>query len=71
MEPASDVLTVVEVAHRLGLSAASVYRAIERGDLPTLHFGRRCVGPRPAFEEMMRTGRQPQREAGHESRSAS
>ena len=29
MEAKSDVLTVVEVAKRLGLSQASVYRAIE------------------------------------------
>ena len=57
MEP--DVLRVKDAAKRLGLGRIATYRAIKRGEIPVLKFGRRIVVPVPMLEEMLRTGRVP------------
>lgn len=38
-------LTVEQAAEVLGISRRSAYRAVERGDLPTLRLGRRLLVP--------------------------
>lgn len=49
----STVLTVDEVAVILRIGRISAYQAIERGEIPSLRFGRRIVVPRAAFEQML------------------
>ena len=51
-----DALSIADVASRLGISLATAYRAARAGEIPALRFGNRYVVPRPAFEEMLRTG---------------
>ena len=46
-------LTVDEAAQALGISRASAYKAVERGEIPTLRLGKRLVVPRTKFEEML------------------
>jgi len=62
MEP--DVLRVKDAAKRLGLGRIAAYRAIKRGEIPVLKFGRRIVVPVPMLEEMLRTGKVPQTQGG-------
>lgn len=38
-------LSVEQAAEVLGISRRSAYRAVERGDLPTLRLGRRLLVP--------------------------
>lgn len=45
-QPAPLVYRVAEVARLLQISEATVYRRIERGDIPALHFGRSVRVPR-------------------------
>ena len=51
-----DVLTIKEVSRRLGVSAATAYRAAARNEFPVMKLGRRLVIPRPAFERWLETG---------------
>ena len=46
-------LTVEEAAMLLGISRASAYAAVQRGEIPTLKIGRRLIVPRAAFEKML------------------
>ena len=48
------VLTVDQVAHRLGVSRDTVYRAAKRGEVPSIRVGRRLLVPADAFERLMR-----------------
>lgn len=47
------VLTVKEVAKQLGLGINQTYAACERGQIPSIRFGRRWVIPKPAFEKWL------------------
>lgn len=46
------VLTVAEVAERLGISSDLAYDLVARGELPSLRLGRRIVNPRLALQEL-------------------
>ena len=45
MSTTRETRTVVEAARMLGLSAASAYRAIERGEIPSIRIGGRILVP--------------------------
>lgn len=47
------VLTVKEVAKQLGLGINQTYAACERGQIPSMRFGRRWVIPQSAFEKWL------------------
>lgn len=47
------VFSVPEAAQRIGLSKASAYAAIKRGEIPSIRIGRRLVVPRDAFDRML------------------
>ena len=47
------VLTVKEVAKQLGLGINQTYAACERGQIPSMRFGRRWVIPASAFEKWL------------------
>lgn len=47
------VLTVKEVAKQLGLGINQTYAACERGQIPSIRFGRRWVIPASAFEKWL------------------
>jgi excisionase family DNA binding protein len=44
--PGRLVLTVTEAAELLGISRAFAYELVARGELPSIHLGRRVVVPR-------------------------
>ena len=48
------VMSVEAAGKMCGLSRASAYEAIKRGELPHLRFGRRIVCPRAQIEAMLR-----------------
>jgi len=43
-----------EVARQLGVSRDSVTRAIQRGEIKPIHFGRRVLIPRSELERLLR-----------------
>ena len=47
------VLTVREVAQKLGLAAATVYRAARRGEIPSIYVGRRILIPAARLERFL------------------
>ena len=52
----SDTLTVREVHERLGrsrIARGSLYRAIGRGDLPSVRLGKRILVPVDAFRDWL------------------
>ena len=51
--PKPRVLTVEEAGRLLRLGRSSVYRAIERGEIPALRIGRRLVVPLALLEQML------------------
>lgn len=51
LEPA--VLKVAAVAKLLGLGRDAAYGAIQRGEIPSLRFGRRIVVPRAALQRLL------------------
>lgn len=53
------VLTVKEVAKQLGLGINQTYAACERGQIPSMRFGRRWVIPASAFEKWLLESNQP------------
>ena len=53
------VLTVKEVAKQLGLGINQTYAACERGQIPSIRFGRRWVIPASAFEQWLLESNQP------------
>ena len=53
------VLTVKEVAQQLGLGINQTYAACERGQIPSIRFGRRWVIPASAFEKWLLESNQP------------
>lgn len=46
----SEVISVREIAARLGLDRKTVYAAAERGELPARRLGRKWIIARVAFE---------------------
>ena len=53
------VLTVKEGAKQLGLGINQTYAACERGQIPSIRFGRRWVIPASAFEKWLLESNQP------------
>ena len=53
------VLTVNEVAKLLGLSRASAYQGVARGEIPSIRVGRRILVPRQALERMLEGNSKP------------
>ena len=49
----TQVFTVQEAGQRLGLGRVSAYRAVRRGEIPVLRFGRRLVVPKRAIERLL------------------
>jgi excisionase family DNA binding protein len=47
------VLSVTEAAELLGISRAFAYELVARGELPSIHLGRRVVVPRVALYAML------------------
>jgi excisionase family DNA binding protein len=56
---AADVITLEEVAARLGIGRNQAYEAVQAGKIPALRFGRRWLIPRATFDRML-TGEAPQ-----------
>jgi excisionase family DNA binding protein len=50
---ASDMVTVDDVAARLGIGRNQAYEAVQQGKIPALRFGRRWLIPRAAFDRML------------------
>ena len=50
----SEVVPTPEIARRLNSSERTAQRAISRGDIPSVQFGRRKVVLRAVFEHFMR-----------------
>jgi excisionase family DNA binding protein len=50
---ASDMLSVEDVAMRLGIGRNQAYEAVQQGKIPSLRFGRRYLIPRAAFDRML------------------
>ena len=46
-------LSVIEAAELCGIGRSAAYRAVHRGDLPTLRFGRRYRVPTAPLLEML------------------
>jgi Helix-turn-helix domain len=44
---------VPEVAKILGISEWAAWEAVNRGDIPTVRIGRRCIVPRIAVERLL------------------
>jgi excisionase family DNA binding protein len=49
----ADVLTVEDVAGRLGIGRNQAYALVQLGQIPALRFGRRWLIPRVAFERLL------------------
>jgi excisionase family DNA binding protein len=49
----SDMVTVEDVATRLGIGRNQAYEAVQQGKIPALRFGRRWLIPRAAFDRML------------------
>jgi len=54
MQP--EVLRVEEAGAMLGLSRLAAYRAVKRGEIPALRFGRRLVVSKVAIDRMLQIG---------------
>ena len=53
MEVEKKTFSVEEVAQILGIGRASAYRAIKRGEIPSIRIGRRYLVPRYAIERLV------------------
>jgi excisionase family DNA binding protein len=49
----ADVISMEEVASRLGIGRNQAYEAVQAGKIPALRFGRRWLIPRAAFDRML------------------
>jgi excisionase family DNA binding protein len=47
------MVTVDELAERLGIGRNQAYEIVQRGQIPSLRFGRRWLIPRAAFDRML------------------
>jgi excisionase family DNA binding protein len=50
-------VTPKEAAEILGINKKSVYEGIKKGEIPHFALGRLFLIPRPAFNELLRSGR--------------
>jgi excisionase family DNA binding protein len=50
-------VTVEEAARLLGISRNSAFRAVQRGQLPSIRIGRRILVPRARLAELITTKR--------------
>ncbi len=50
------VYTVGEAAALLGISRSFAYEAAAKGDIPTIHIGRRILVPKAALEKLLTSG---------------
>jgi|TARA_B100001094_G_C18194278_1_gene809520 excisionase family DNA binding protein len=50
-----DVMSVHEVADRLGIGVNQAYAACKKGDIPNMRFGKRYIIPRAAYLNWMAT----------------
>ena len=48
-----QVLTVKDIAEQLGIGINQAYSACERGQIPTVRFGRRWLIPKTAFHQWL------------------
>jgi excisionase family DNA binding protein len=63
-------VSVEEAGRLLGLSRRSAYRAVERGELPVLRFGRRLLVPTAKLLVMLGVRPGPPVHGGHEREQA-
>jgi excisionase family DNA binding protein len=54
-----QTLKICEIARSLGISRATAYRAVLRGEIPAMRFGRRVVVSRSAFARFLERGVTP------------
>jgi excisionase family DNA binding protein len=54
--PNRDVMTVAELAGRLGISRNHAYALIAAGEVPVLRLGRKIVIPMARFEQWLAGG---------------
>ena len=50
---AADVISLEEVAARLGIGRNQAYSFVQEGKIPALRFGRRWLIPRVAFDRLL------------------
>jgi excisionase family DNA binding protein len=50
---AAEVISLEEVATRLGIGRSQAYEAVQSGKIHALRFGRRWLIPRAAFDRML------------------
>ena len=50
---AADVISLEEVAARLGIGRNQAYEFVQKGKIPALRFGRRWLIPRVAFDRLL------------------
>ena len=48
-------ISVPEAARRLGISRSFAYQLVQRGELPSVRFGRRIAVPRQELERFIRS----------------
>ena len=59
-----QVLTVKDVAQQLGIGINQAYSACERGQIPTVRFGRRWLIPKTAFQQWLHASGTEQQGSG-------
>jgi excisionase family DNA binding protein len=50
---AADVMSLEDVAARLGIGRNQAYNFLQQGKIPALRFGRRWLIPRAAFDRLL------------------
>ena len=53
-KPECATLSVEKAAKRLGIGRASAFRAIERGEIPSIRIGKRILVPIARLEALLR-----------------
>lgn len=53
---ANPVMDVQEVADLFGVTKPTIYRRIQRGEIPVIRFGARVLVPRAKLAEMLSVG---------------
>lgn len=68
LEMLPPTITVEHAGELLGLSRSAAYRAADRGELPTIRFGRRLFVPTPKLLTLLGSGGDEPRSEEHERR---
>jgi excisionase family DNA binding protein len=55
-EPVAATISVAEAAALLGMSRATLYRAIDRGDIVAIRYGRAVQIPRHVVDDLLANG---------------